>query len=176
MYRNTENSYGLVAKVLHWLIFFLILGLLLVGFFMDDISDKALKGQIINLHKLIGITVLGLMIVRAIWALMNPKPLLPINTPVWQRMAERTVHYLIYVALICMPISGWVMSVAAGHPPHFFETLLTLPIPENKTLSDAGWTIHQSLAWIIIGLISIHVLAALYHAVIKKDEVLSRML
>jgi cytochrome b561 len=175
-WRNTTIAYGSLAKFLHWLIFFLIIVMLTVGFLMDDIKNDSLRGQVFNLHKLTGITILCLMLFRLVWALINPKPMLPSGTPRWQKMAEHIIHGLIYVALIAMPLSGWIMSAAAGHFPHLFGYSLTLPVSKDKALSDLMATTHEYLAYFIIFLISLHVLAALYHHFIKKDEILVRML
>ena len=86
---------------------------------MDDISDKALKGMVFNFHKLTGLTILFLMIFRLIWTLTNPKPDLPAGTPEWQKWAEWIVQGSIYLALIAMPIAGWLMTalmVSFGAP------------------------------------------------------------
>jgi len=176
-FKNSEITYGSVAKFLHALIFILVIAMLTVGFLMGGIQDKPLKGQIINLHKLIGISILILMILRAIWAFTNSKPALPAGTPSWQKFAERVVHFLIYAVLIAMPIAGWVMSVAAGYLPHLFGFNLSLPaVPKSEALSDRAFDIHSYLAYALIALISIHALAALYHYFIKKDNVLQRMI
>lgn len=173
---NTHNSYGSVTKILHWLIFVLIVCMLLVGFFMDDIGDKSLRKEVINIHKLTGLTILVIMLFRVCWSLVNPKPDLPQGTPLWQIFAERVVHRLFYILLILIPISGWVMSVAGGHPPVLGPLTFYLPISTSKPLSNTAFDLHSWLAIAIIVLISVHVLAALYHYVVKKDDVLQRML
>lgn len=175
--KNTLTSYGSVAKFLHWLIFLLVLGMLIIGFLFDDIQDKALKSQLINYHKLTGITILALMIFRLFWAFLNPKPLLPPGTPRWHYFLERTMHGLLYLVLIAMPLSGWIMSVAGGHFPHFLNYQLTLPfVPESKALGNTMFETHETLAIVIIVLVSLHVLAALYHHFVKKDDILKRMM
>lgn len=176
--KNTKYSYGSVTKFLHWLIFFLVLGMLLVGFFMDDIGDKGLKSQVIMLHKLTGLTVLSLMIFRLIWALMNPKPQLPNGSKRWERIAEYAGHGLLYLLLIAMPLSGWLMVSAAGKPPTFFN-LFAIPMPGvagNDTLKHLGDSLHTIIAWTIIVIVSLHILAALRHHFFEKDDILLRML
>lgn len=175
MLKNTQTTYGSVAKFLHWLIFILVLGMLVLGFFMGDINNKPLQGQVYNIHKLIGLSILAMMLFRAVWALTNPKPALPQNTPWWQHVAERGVHYSIYAALIVMPIAGWVQS--AKYPPYLGKISLGLPVsPDNKLLHSIAKNTHYYVAFVIIALVSIHILAALYHEIIKKDNVLRRML
>lgn len=176
MWRNSYSAYGAIAKLIHWLIFILVLIMLMIGFLMGSISDKAFRGEIIQIHKMTGLFILCLMILRAIWASFNPKPVLPLGTPRWEILAERTVHFLLYLVLIAMPIVGWVSSVAAGHPPKLFNLTFNLPVPKNEILSDIGFQAHGLIAFMIIFLVSIHVIAAFYHYFVKKDNILQRML
>lgn len=174
-FRNTISSYGSITKLFHWIIFLLVLCNITFGFFLDDIP-KDYQPAAYNLHKLTGLTILALMLLRAIWALTNPKPLLPMNTRPWEKMAERTVHFLLYFSLIAMPLAGWVGSSAAGRPPHIGDINFLLPVEKSKELTDLAFNIHGIFALTIIILVSIHILAALFHHYIKKDNVLRRML
>lgn len=175
-WKNTSTEYGSVAKFLHWLIFLLIFAMLTIGFLMDDIGNEVIRAQVFNAHKLVGLSVLLLMILRLIWALTNPKPVLPVGTPRWQKVFERLGHGLIYLALLVMPVAGWVMSSAAGKPPHLFPWVLALPVPVDTSLKETAAFVHYWLAIVIIALISLHVIAALYHHFVKKDNVLLRMM
>lgn len=175
MLKNTSMEYGSVAKLLHWLIFILIICMLIGGYIMGDITDKALRGTVINLHKQVGLIILLLMLLRLAWALINVKPLLPLSTAFLERLAERFVHWTLYAVLILMPISGWVMSSAADHPPHFGSWVLNLPVPVDKTLSDQAFDVHYWVAIVIIALVSLHVFAALYHHYLRQDNILKRM-
>ena len=143
---------------------------------MEDVSDKILRGEVINIHKLLGMSVLVIMLLRAAWAWMNPKPDMPPGTPIWEHWAERLGHLSLYLFLIVMPLSGWMMTIAAGRPPRYLGWSITLPIPPSKQL--AGWSssIHNTLAILIIVFVSLHILAALYHHFVKKDNVLKRMM
>jgi cytochrome b561 len=175
MLKNSQTSYGSISKFFHWILFVLIVFMLFLGYFMDDV-EKPFRGAIVNIHKLLGLTILLLMILRAIWASINLKPALPLGTPKWQQTAERVGHLLIYVALIAMPVCGWIGAVAAGHSPHLFGLSFGLPVPQSKSLDELCFSIHNTLAIVIIVLISVHTLAALYHYMIKKDDVLQRMM
>jgi cytochrome b561 len=175
--KNSATTYGSVAQFLHWTIFLLVLIMIPLGYVMGDISDKALRGQVFNIHKLIGMLILTLMLLRTGWALRNVKPALPSGTPLWQKRSERGLHFLLYAGLIVMPLSGWMGSVAAGRPPHLGHIVFELPIAQSKSVSNFAFDyIHIPLAIILIVLISIHMLAALYHHFIKKDDILRRML
>jgi cytochrome b561 len=171
---NTRASYGSVSKFLHWLIFLLILGLLVMGYLMDDIADKAFRAVVMNIHKLIGLVVLLLVIVRIIWSFINVKPGLSSMTSRAEKWAEKSVHYLLYAVMLMMPISGWIMA-SAKHPPMLGRISLGLPVPQTKALKDLAFDFHYWIAVVIIVLVSVHVLAALYHHFRKKDDVLRRM-
>lgn len=174
---NTTSSYGPVAKFFHWLIFLLVAGMLLMGYLMDDISDKTLHGNVMNIHKLLGLLILALMVLRLLWAIINVKPALPFNTPLWQQWLERGMHFLLYLVLLLMPISGWVGSVAGGRPPHLAGFNFSLPVAQNKSFGHFLFhQIHDNLAIIIIVLVSLHMCAALYHHFIKRDAILRRMM
>ena len=173
---NSATSYGSVSTFLHWLIFLLVSCLLVVGFVMVDMQDKVAQANVFNAHKLTGLTVLVLMIIRASWALLNPKPELPKDIPNWQQTSERVLHFLLYVILIAMPIVGWVTAVSAGYAPHIGSIKIGLPIAQNKFVANLFGTLHGLLAFVIITFVSIHVAAALYHYFVKKDKILQRML
>ncbi len=175
--KNTITRYGSIAKFFHWTVAFAVIGLLIVGFIMGNVQDKALKMQIYNVHKLIGLAVLVLMLLRLVWRLINVQPGYPAAVPKWERKAARGVHDLLYLALIVMPLSGWMMSTAAGRPPHLGSWLLAMPgIEVNKELAHYFNTLHGILAWIIPAVLIIHIAAAVKHHWFDKNEVLIRML
>ena len=172
--KNTSVTYGGVSKFLHWLIFLCILGLLIMGYLMDGITDKPLRAMVVNMHKLVGLVVLMLVMLRIVWSLLNVKPGLSLATPRSEQWAERTVHYLLYAVMLIMPISGWVMA-STKRPPLLGRISLGLPVPQSKALRDVAFDFHYWVAIAIIVLVSAHVLAALYHHYVKKDDVLRRM-
>lgn len=175
--KNTEISYGCVAKTLHWLIALGIISLLTVGLYMTGLEKGEFRGQVYGVHKATGILILVLVVVRIIWRNMNVQPKLPADIPAYQKFAAHFLHYNLYVLMLLIPLSGWTMSSAGGHPVSFYG-LFTVPplVGEDKELGGLAREAHWILAYIIIALISLHILAALYHHFIVKDEVLKRML
>ena len=172
-YFNTATTYGVVAKFFHWLIALLVIVMLCVGFTLDSIPKES-RGFVINIHKLTGLTILLLVLLRLGWSLINTKPMLIVT--VWEKLAERTVHGLLYAALIAMPLLGWVGSSAGGRFPHIGSVQFALPVPQDKALKDWAFEWHGIIGWTIVVLVCIHVLAALYHHFIRRDDVLRRML
>ncbi len=169
--------YSKGSRVLHWLIAFVVIGMLAVSFFLDDFPEQYVD-LAFTLHKSLGITVFFLMLVRVVWISIAGRPELPYDTPKWEHFLSRFVQYSFYILLIVMPLSGWVMSVAANEIPYYFGLFhFSLPgIEPDKNLAAFMNKTHKTIAWIIIGLLVLHVAGAIKHHFINKDDVLRRML
>lgn len=176
-FRNTSIDYGWLTKVFHWLVFLLVVGMIISGFLMTDVLAKSLKPQVYMIHKSFGLCILALMLIRISWMLINIRPQLPNHFPEWQRKLANSIHGLLYIALLAMPLSGWIMSTASNHIPTFFGWFaVPMPwMPLSKPLAEFAGETHEILAWTIVVLVSLHILAALKHHFIDKDFVLRRM-
>ena len=171
-----SDHYSSGSKLFHWLIALIVLLMLSVSFFLENLPE-AIKPTAIMFHKSFGLTVLGLMILRIIWIIHTGKPKLPSTVPLWERALSHFVQYSLYLLLLLMPICGWIMSVAANHIPSFFG-LFNLPLPgitPDKALSSWMFAAHRNIAFIIIGLLVLHIAGALKHYWIEKDNVLQKM-
>lgn len=172
MQKDSNSQYGSISKFLHWLIALTIIGLLIAGFIMTNMDKSPLKFEIYGIHKAVGITILALASLRIIWRLMHPKPALPDSYPKWQRITAAATHGLLYLLTIFIPLSGWIMSMAANHVPSWFGLFeLRLPIAPSKTLAKTANSSHELLAWVLIACLVLHIAAAL-----KEREILKRML
>ncbi|RUR11128.1 cytochrome b [Legionella sp. km772] len=142
---------------------------------MTDLPIGIQKLKLYGLHKAFGILVLILAILRIIWRLSNKTPSL--NIPKLELIAARLAHLALYILMLAMPISGWLMSSAAGLAPSFFG-LFTLPnlVAPNDELREWFAFVHEWLAYGLIAIISVHTLAALKHHFIDKDDILRRMI
>jgi cytochrome b561 len=185
--QNSRLRYGSVAVSLHWLIAALVLVNLCIGLYMADLprSDTS-RFMLFQLHKSFGLTVLTLSIVRLGWRLANPVPPLPRGLhPLW-RLGARVSHFVLYFLIIAIPLAGWAMvsSSSLGLPTPYFGlfawpniSFLANLAPAAKAANlDLFKETHSLLAYGAIGLVSLHVLAALYHQFIRRDDVLRRML
>lgn len=175
--RNTKNQYGSVAKFLHWGMFLLIAALILVGSFMEDVEPMTLKFQVYGLHKSLGISVLILVAVRLFWKITNTGPSLPAHMKPIEKLMAHAGHAALYLLLIAMPVSGWMMSSAAGFPVSVFG-LFTMPdlvTPDRHLMEDLE-EVHELLANAIMFMVALHAGAALLHHFYHKDNVLKRML
>lgn len=175
--KNTTDSYGWLAKSFHWLIALLIITLLIVGNIMTGIpKEDPLKFQVYGLHKSIGLCVLALAIARLSWRMLNIDPAHP-GLPRWQVVAANSVHYLLYIFMFAMPLSGWAMSSAGGHTVSFFG-LFDMPniVPRDEAMGHLYKEAHELISWTIVALLCAHIGAALLHHFYYKDNILKRML
>ena len=175
--KNIETQYGIVTKFLHWLMALIIIGMLALGLYMSALPISEEKLQLYGIHKEFGILILMLVIFRITWRIGNIVPLLPNTIPAWQKFAAHAVHWALYGFMFALPITGWLMTSAAGLPPSFFG-LFTLPalLSPNPVWLNLFVTIHTWLAYGLIATFGAHVGAALKHHFINKDDVLRRML
>src|SRR3546814_8050652 len=120
--------------------------------------------RLFNYHKWIGVTIFALAVLRVLWRLWRPPPPLPIQMRPWERQAAEIMHRLLYLLLFALPLSGWLMSSAKGFQTVYFGVL---PIPDalskNAALGAALTSVHVALTWLLLGLVSVHVLAAPIH-------------
>ncbi|MBE7212010.1 MAG: cytochrome b, partial [Gluconacetobacter diazotrophicus] len=135
------------------------------------------QGFFFTLHKSIGLTILLLVAVRLAWRASHPAPALPSRMAAWERGAARASHWLLYAILLGMPVSGYVMSAAGGHPVTYFD-LFTLPgLPPNKPLAGNAYAVHVVFGqWAVYALVALHLLATAWHVAVRRDAVLDRML
>ena len=169
--------YSRTAKGLHWLIALLMLSLLGLGFYMHDLPLSPQKLQLYSWHKWAGVTVFLLVIVRLAWRVTHQPPALPAGMPRWQQWAAHTTHLLLYVLMLAIPLSGWLMSSAKGFQTVWFGILpLTDLLAKDKALGDLLQTLHMSLNLLLVALLVAHVGASLKHHFIYKDDVLLRIL
>jgi len=186
-YRNSRDRYGRVARTFHWTITGAIIALYTIANIMKAMEPGPDKWQLYDLHKSIGVIVLGLVLLRIMWRVANPQPELPAGTPRWQRRAAGLNHFLLYLAMLAMPLSAYAASKAGDFTVNVFGFYEMPDIiawvrdtaPElagrNKTLHVWGNLIHEYTSYLLYGLAGLHLAAALWHHFVRKDGVLARM-
>jgi cytochrome b561 len=177
---NTDRHYGGLAIVLHWLIAVLITALLAVGIYMVGLPDAGFDRKKIILilaHKEIGVLVLMLAAIRLVWRQLNPLPPLAETVPEWQQVAAAFVHLWLYGLMLAQPVTGWLMSSAAGIPVDFLG-LLTLPdlVQHDDELFAQLRVMHDWLGLTMGALVLLHAAAGFWHHFMLKDETLRKML
>ncbi len=174
-WRNTIEKYGVISKAFHWVVGVTIIGMIAFGFLMGG-YEPPFKYELYDIHKSIGATLILLAVLRIIWRIRDVRVPLVAGLNKGQKLAAKGGHYTLYVLMLAMPLSGWGMSSAGGHAVEVFG-LFTLPalVEKDKAIGGFFHDAHEYLAWALIVVISLHVLAALYHHFIRKDETLKRM-
>ncbi|MDP1929611.1 MAG: cytochrome b [Thiobacillus sp.] len=173
---SSNLRYTTLAIVLHWLVALLIFVGFPLGVYMQDLPLSPTKLQLYSYHKWIGITVLLLAGLRVVWRLTHRPPPLPDSVVRWQRQVSAVVHGLLYVLILAIPLSGWLMSSAKGFPVVWFGVV---PLPDlvgkDKALGELLVGVHQVLNFTLLGLVILHVGAALKHHFIERQPFLQRM-
>jgi cytochrome b561 len=166
-----------VAQAFHWVIVLLVLAQFVIGVDAHGMPVSLLRLKLLTLHKSIGVTVFGLVVLRLLWRWYSPPPPLPANMHAWQRLAAHLSHGLLYGLLLVLPLIGWITSSASNLTVRWFF-LFNLPNPVNPDPALASFAkgLHMTLAWLLLALVCLHVAAAFWHELRLKDGVLRRML
>jgi len=172
-----EPGYGSVAKFLHWLIVALLIAQFAVAWTMPDINPRTPPNTLVDLHFSIGVTILFIALLRLLWRWRYPVPLMSDNVPVWQDWTARVTHGLLYLLLFLLPILGWVDAGFRALPINIYE-MVTIPpiIGASRALAGTTGDIHALVSYVLLGIVGLHVLAALYHHLWLRDRVFLRML
>lgn len=163
------------AIALHWMLALALVGCFCLGMYMSDLPMSPWRLRFFSWHKWVGITILSASLVRLLWRWTH-RPPAEADMPTWQRWGARSVHALLYLLSLSIPIAGWAYSSAAGFPVVFFG-VLALPdfVPVDKVRAEVIKLWHQGLAWTMALLVLAHVAAALKHQFIDRDNLLPRM-
>ena len=175
--KNDPIRYGVVAQLLHWIIVALVITQFVLANKAGDLPLGAAKLATLAQHKSVGITILGLAVLRLLWRLFGTTPALPAGTARWQSRAAHVSHFLLYALLLIIPVLGWLMSSARNFPVSWFG-LITLPdfIEPDRAAYDFLHDAHEIAAKSLFVIAIVHAAAALKHHFIDRDDVLRRML
>jgi len=171
-----KPRYPTAVIVLHWATAAAVVGLMVMGWWMQTIPKEPVgpRADAYNLHKSIGLTVLVLMLVRLGWRISHRPPELP-PLPSWQAWAARAVHALLYVLMFTAAFSGYLGSAVSGYPVKFFGVVLPAWAPASPMLKEACSVIHLIASWGLVIVIGVHLAATLYHQWVLRDGLLQRM-
>jgi cytochrome b561 len=171
------TDYNRTAVALHWLLAAALVASLAVGFYMVDLSLSPFKLRIYSWHKWAGVTIFLLVFFRLAWRLVHGAPHAPAHMPAWQQAVATHAHRALYVLMLAIPVSGWLMSSAKGFQTVYFGVL---PLPDllhrSKELGAALASVHEALNFALLALVLAHAAAAIKHHLVDRDEVLARML
>jgi cytochrome b561 len=176
-WRNTANSYGAIAKLLHWTIVVLIIAQFFIAESADELPDGIEKLGLISRHKSIGMLVLILALVRILWKLANRGTPAQVPMPRRQQIAAAAGHGLLYLLVLAQPLTGWAMSSAANYPVTLFGWIqFPALVGANHDLHETLTEVHEGMFYALAAVALLHAAAAIYHHVWMKDDSLRRML
>ena len=174
---NSPNRYTPTAIALHWLAALLIFSAFPLGLYVHEMALSPLKLKLLSYHKWLGVTIFLLTVARIAWRATHTPPPLAATIPLWQQQVAHVLHLLLYILLLLIPLSGWLMSSAKGFPGVYLG-LVQLPdlVGKDKALGELLEEAHEMLNFGMIALVGMHVGAALKHHFIDRDDTLRRML
>ena len=168
--------YTPLAKTIHWLVAVLIIVQYTTAFLLPHIGRKTAPSDIIGLHFSMGVLIMLVMIVRLGSRILHPVALEVSDAAPWERAVAKATHWLIYLILIVSPILGWASASAHSLAVSMFGLPLpALAAPGTQWANQAG-DIHGTAMWVLLWLIGLHILAALYHHLLRRDGTLLRMM
>lgn len=172
-------GYGVVARLFHWVTVLIVLVMIPVGLTIAHLSDdipRSLQDRLFILHKGLGSVFLVVILLRLAWRLLNPPPPLPTSVPPLQARAAELTHWGLYLFLLTMAVSGYVRITTGGFPIELLNALGIPPLlPKMEGVSKVAAAVHASAKYALLALIVMHVAAATYHAIVRRDGVFSRM-
>lgn len=173
---NSNVRYTAPAIALHWLMAWLIIAVYFLGLSIDALPVGPDRILVVGWHKWLGVTIAFLWGFRVLWRAGHRPPALPASSPAWQNAASHLVHVALYLLMIAIPVSGWLMSSAKGYTTNFFG-LFDLPnlLMKDKELGHTLKEVHEVLANSLMALVGLHIAAALKHQLVDKDNLLGRM-
>ncbi|MEN4983165.1 cytochrome b [Acinetobacter modestus] len=178
---TSAQYYTRTAQILHWLMAAIFITAWLIGFYSGNFLsydvDGSFKGNVITLHKNIATTIIFLVVIRIFWRYTHPAPQLPDTmSPIMKTLAH-VGHFLLYLMLLALPITGCLFSWSAGHPaPVLYLFEIPRLVQDNPDLLEIVKPLHIYLSWFAGLLIVGHALAAIKHHIIDKDNVLLSMI
>lgn len=169
-------GYDRITRILHWLMAVLVLVMIPAGLVMTNTENRALQDTLFIFHKNTGALLLVLLVIRLSWRVTHAAPPLPDTMPAAQKVAAKTSHFALYFLLFVMAISGYVRVRAGGFPVEMLDAIgMPSFVPRDEALAETAKSIHATAKFTLIFFIGLHVAAATWHGLIRRDGVFSRM-
>ena len=174
--RNTLTDWGSLARLLHWVIAALLVLQFVLAWTADEMPEEsAQRLTLIARHVSFGITVLALAVARILWRFGNPTPAPPAGARRWEISVAHATHGILYLLLLAIPITGGLMSAAHGDPVSWFGVQLPSLVSKGAAIGRPAHEAHEVLGYVMLVVVGLHVLAALKHHFVARNDVLRRM-
>ena len=171
---NNLTEYGFISKIFHWLSAAVLLIQIPLGFYLVDLDFGEKKITIENIHIIIGIGIFYLTLLRLIYKLFNPTPSLRGNIFPGQKLIAKLNHFLLYLSILIITISGALKKLFSGERLDLF--LSDIEIKDNFELAELFYDIHILSNYTLIALISLHIIAVIVHKIVFRENLLKRIL
>lgn len=174
---DLATQYNVPARVLHWVMALLVLGMVPIGFLMlNDNVDRSLRNTMFIMHKNTGTLLLILIAARLIYRRLNPPKLKPVALPPLQEFAAHATHIALYALLVIMPLSGYIRVRAGGFPIEALDAMgIPALVPKSDALASVAKAVHLYGSYAIVAIMLMHIGAAAFHGLVRKDGIFSRM-
>ncbi len=194
---NQTQRYSKVAILLHWLIAFAIFGMFALGWYMSELPKEAPKQMFFdlfdwgvytwqlaeeasprtfyfNLHKSIGVTVFALIVLRLFWRITHKPPAMLASYKVWERKLATGTHHFLYLLMVAIPLSGIIMATYSKYGVKWFGLDLIAGL-DDKNMRDIFKEVHEIVGFIMLILLVLHIVGAIKHKLMDKDDTMKRM-
>lgn len=169
--------YDYPHQALHWLTAAVIFTILPLAWVMVHMAkDAPHRDLYFTAHKSFGLIALALIVARLLWRALRPPPPLPPWIEKWEVGLAHATHFFLYAIFLIMPISGFILSSASGHPVSFFGLFDMPQMPKNEALSKFANTIHMYGQYAVYVFLAAHILGVVWHVAFRKDGYIERML
>jgi cytochrome b561 len=175
--RNSATRWGAVAQLLHWTVVVLIMAQFVLGYRAANLPLGLQQLVLLARHKSFGMTILLLAVLRIVWRALSRRPALPAGTKRWEAVATHASHSLLYLLLLAIPLSGWMMSSARSFPVGWFG-MFYFPdlVAPGETMFELMQRTHRALTVALLVVTVLHALVALKHHFVARDTVMRGML
>ena len=178
MSASHENMrYGTIAQFFHWSVVLMLVFQYIWAWLIEETESITLRLELVAQHKTIGMLVLVFAVLRLVWRFIKTPPPLPATMSGWEKWAAKMGHLALYGLLFAVPISGWFFSQAAGYGDYWWGPISIPSVVEPSVeAEELFYELHEIFVTLLMVVVAVHVLAALRHHFILKDDVLKRML
>lgn len=171
-----RSGWGRVSRLFHWGVAGLVFGTVVIGVAMTSAGFEGIRNSLYVSHKTIGVALLLLVPLRALWRLATPSPPLPDSIPAGERRLAHATHWGLYALLLVMAVSGYLRTVGGGYPIEVLDALGIPPLAGEMPLwADRLSVLHAFTAYLLVAVVAAHVAIVARHALFGEDAILSRM-
>lgn len=178
--QKLPNRFDTVSIILHWSVAIAIIAVAAIELSRGEVFPRGsfLREALKALHNPAGAVVFGLILLRILWRFAHPAPAMPRGMRPWEKVAAKLTHYVLYLIMVMIPLTGIAYVLARGQSIDFglFQIAYPLDSVVSRSTSRALKTAHEFLGQAVLALAFVHAAAALWHHYVRKDTVLTRML